>query len=66
MAERHKAQIYRCLIAVIAGSNLVEDMGVGLLCVAEVTASATTWGLFHLAIGVTSDTLTGEGATSDK
>ena len=52
----------------IAGSNPVEDMDVGLLCVAEVAASTTTWGggLFRLATGVTSDNLTGEGATSDK
>ena len=28
----------------IAGSNPVEDMDVGLLCVAEVAASTTTWG----------------------
>jgi len=44
VAVRHKVQIYSRLSAVIAGSNPVEDMDVGLLCVAEVAASTTTWG----------------------
>jgi hypothetical protein len=50
---------------VIAGSNPVKDMDVGLSCVVEKAASVT-WGLFHTATGVTSDKLTGDGATSDK